>query len=463
MLTGKRQKALDYARDHRGAFLAKLEELLRIPSVSTDPAHAADVRRAADWVEAYLREIGLEQVTRLETPGYPMHYGEWLGAGPDAPTVLLYGHYDVQPVDPLDEWISPPFEPTPRGEDLYARGISDDKSQFFAALAAVESYLATSGSLPVNFKVLLEGEEEISSPYVTACVQRYRDRLAADAVVICDQPMVGPMLPAILYGVRGCVYMEIELKGAERDYHSGMVGGAVANPLTILTRLLGSCAADDGRIAVAGFYDSVRPLSETERSLLAKSPVTDEMIRRVTGVPAVAAEPGFSAAESMCVRPTFEVHGIVGGYAGPGKKSVIPCKALAKIGCRLVPDQHPDEIARLFESHLRARTPPTVRLEFRVQATSLPAVVNHEDPAVKTAERAYRLAFGVEPIYMRGGGSLPIVRDFLDVLKTPVVLIGFGLPDDNMHAPNEKMHLPNLWRGIDTIIHYLAEYPGARA
>ena len=449
------QAALAFAREHREQHLRSLMDLLRIPTVSTLPEHATDFERAAGWLASHLRRIGLSGVEILPTGGYPVVFGEWLAAGDGAPTVLAYGHYDVQPVDPVEEWRTPPFEPTIAGDDLFCRGASDDKGQLFAILAATESYLRTTGRLPINLKIMLEGEEEVSSPHMADFVRRHRDKLAAGVVLVVDEAVLDPQTPLIMYGVRGNVSIEVEVRGPAHDLHSGTFGGAVDNPFNVLVRLLAQCQdAETRRITIPGFYDRVRPLSDDERGLLAGVPVTDEMAQHLTGAPALAGEAGYTTLERVSVRPTFEIHGLPGGFVGAGKKSVIPARARAKVSMRLVPDQEPVEIARLFEKHLRSIAPPTVNLAFQVQGSSRPAVVDHRELAIQVMARAFQQSFGHEPVYMRGGGSEPIAREFQDVLGVPVVLIGFGLPDDNTHAPNEKIHLPNFYRGIETLIHY---------
>ncbi len=454
------QSALDFAQANRAAHLAGLCDWLRIPSVSTLPEHAADVRRAAGWLADRLRGLGLERVELAETKGHPIVYAERLGL--DAPTLLLYGHFDVQPPDPLEEWRTPPFEPQVIGDDLYGRGAADDKGQFFAILAALESYLNTSGQLPVNVKVLAEGEEEVLSPNLPLFLRQRKDDLRADAVLIADQEMLDPQVPVIMYGVRGNIYLELEVRGPGRDLHSGTFGGAVDNPFNVLARLLASL--QDGRtrrVLIPGFYDRLRPLSPEERALIAKAPITDEIGLYLTGASALAGEEGYSLAERVSVRPTLDIHGIFGGFTGEGGKTVIPAKASAKLSMRLVPDQDPQEIIRLAEAYLRSLLPPTVTLEVCVVGTAMPVVLDYKAPAIQVAAQAYARGFGADPVYLRGGGSLPIVRDMIDVLSQPgrgdipIVMIGFGLPDDNTHAPNEKLHLPNFYKGIETVIHYL--------
>jgi acetylornithine deacetylase/succinyl-diaminopimelate desuccinylase-like protein len=435
--------------------LDELIEWLRIPSISTLPEAAPDMQHAAAWLADHMRHIGLQSVTISPTPGHPVVYGEWLGAGPDAPTLLVYGHYDVQPVDPIERWDSPPFEPTVRGDHLYARGVSDDKGQLFMVLAAVESYLCGEGRLPINLKIMAEGEEEISSPNLAAWVRRERERLACDAVLICDSAMLDAQTPLLSYGTRGLAYMEVTVRGPANDLHSGTFGGMVDNPFNVLVRMLAQL--QDGvtrRIRIPGFYDRVRSPDEEERALLQRVPIDEETLRRLTGVPAPAGEEGFTWLERGTLRPTLDIHGIGGGFTGPGSKTVIPAQATAKVSMRLVPDQDPTEIARLFTDYVSSLAPDTVRVEVRTLNLARPAVVDFRAPAIRAAAQALSLGFGVEPLYLREGGTLPIIPDFQEALAADVVLMGFGLRDDNIHAPNERFYLPNFSRGITTLIHY---------
>jgi acetylornithine deacetylase/succinyl-diaminopimelate desuccinylase-like protein len=457
------QTALEYARSHQGENLDRLCEWLRIPSVSTLPEHIPDVARAGKWAAEYLASIGMRRVEIAQTPGHPIVYAEHLDAG--SPTLLVYGHFDVQPADPLEEWRTPPFEPQIVGDNLYARGANDDKGQVFTILAALEAYLKTSGRLPLNVKVLLEGEEEVTSPHLAPYLREHRQELLADAVLIADQEMLSPQAPLILYGARGNVYMEIEVRGPAQDLHSGTFGGAVDNPFNVLVRLLAALQdSETHRVNIPGFYDRVRPLSEDERRLLAKAPISDDLGLILTGAPALAGEAGYSLAERISVRPTLDIHGIAGGFTGEGGKTVIPAKATAKLSTRLVPDQDPHEVASLCESYLRQIAPPTVTLEVRTLGVARPAVIDYSAAAVRAAALAYERGIGASAIYFRGGGSLPIIKDMIDLLsqpdrgEIPIVMIGFGLPDDNTHAPNEKLYLPNFYRGIETVIHYLDIY-----
>jgi acetylornithine deacetylase/succinyl-diaminopimelate desuccinylase-like protein len=405
--------------------------------------------------------MGFDNVQLHTTRRHPIVTAERLGQ--DAPTLLIYGHFDVQPVDPLEQWQQPPFEPQVIGNKLYARGASDDKGQAYALLAALQSYLETSGQLPVNIKILLEGEEEISSPSFPAFLQANAEALSCDAILIADQDMLDPEHPVIMFGLRGSLYIEIEIRGPSHDLHSGTFGGTIDNPFNVLTRLLASFQdGDNRRILLPGFYDNVKEINQDERTLIAQAPITETLALNLTGVPALGGEAGYSLAERISVRPTFDIHGIIGGFTGEGKKTVIPSKATAKFSMRLVPDQSPDKIALLLNTHIKNMLPPSVDFEFRILGKARPVKVDLKAPAVQAAAQAYRLGFNAEPVYLRGGGSIPIVREMIDSLTpagqadVPVVMIGFGLPDDRTHSPNEKFHLPNFYRGIDTVIYYLS-------
>ena len=454
------EQALNYAQENRETFLSQLRDWLRIPSISTLPEHRDDLIRAAEFAADKLREIGFSDVDIDASRSHPILFAEWTGL--DGPTLLIYGHFDVQPVDPLDAWTRPPFDPVIEGDNLYARGASDDKGQAFAILAALESYLKTSGELPVNVKVLLEGEEEIASACLKEYIKERTEQLSADAIFIADSDMLNAKVPTIMYGVRGSLSAEIEVSGPTRDLHSGTFGGAVDNPLNVLVRIL--AGLQDGstrRVLVPGFYDKVETLLDEEIALISQIPITDEVGLHFTGAPALGGEPEYRLSERISVRPTFEVHGIVGGFTGEGKKSVIPSNVKAKISMRLVPHQDPDEIADLLKAYLQELTPPTVKVELNITGKARPVKVDYRSKPVQLAAQAYKKGFGYPSIFLRGGGSLPIVREMIEVLSQPdkgdipVVMLGFGLPDDRTHAPNEKFHLPNFYKGIETVIHYL--------
>ncbi len=448
-----------YLASHRDRQLAELVEWLRIPSISTLPEHREDLLRAARWLAARMEAAGLEHVEVLSTSGHPVVRGDWLHAGPDAPTVLVYGHYDVQPVDPLERWETPPFEPTvrsgPRGEDLYARGASDDKGQVFVHVKAVEALLAVRGRLPVNVKFVVEGEEEVGSPWLMQDVSSHPGRYRADVVLISDSPILGPDQPVIVYGLRGLWAGQVTVRGPGRDLHSGSFGGAVHNPNQALAELLAALHDGQGRVAVPGFYDRVRPLSPREREALAQVPFDEERLRAESGVPRAWGEPEYTPVERIGARPTLEINGLWGGFTGPGIKTVIPAEAHAKLSCRLVPDQDPEEIGRLIQDHLQALAPPTVQVEVTSWGGAPAVLVPLDSPAVQAAAQAYVQGFGVSPLFSREGGSIPVAAVFQQVLEVPIVLMGFGLPDDNLHAPNERFHLPNFYRGIRTSIAFM--------
>jgi acetylornithine deacetylase/succinyl-diaminopimelate desuccinylase-like protein len=455
-------QALAHSRSHQQHYLDTLFDFLRIPSISTLPESAPDMQRAARWLADAMTRVGLEDVAVMDTAGYPVVYGQWLGAGPQAPTLLFYGHYDVQPVDPVGEWLSPPFEPTVRNNQLFCRGASDDKGQVFLFLAAVDSYLRTEGRLPVNLKLIVEGEEEISSPSLAAWVEQHRAMLDCDAVLICDSGILAEDMPLLNHGTRGMAYMEVELQGPATDLHSGGFGGVVDNPFNVLVRILAQLQdGETRRVLIPGFYDKVAPPDDLEQRLLAQVPVSDQVVQALTGAPVVAGEAGYTAAERLTVRPTLDIHGMPGGFTGEGKKTVIPAKAAAKVSMRLVPDQDPAEIAGLFERYVKSLAPATVKVTVRTLGLARWSLVDLNAPAIQAAAQAYQAGFDAAPLFMRGGGTLPIVADFQDILGVPVVMMGFGLPDDNAHAPNEKLSLTLFRRGIETVIHYLALLPEA--
>ncbi len=428
--------------------LDELSDWLRIPSVSTLSQHQADVERAAGWLAQKMTAVGLQNVEVIPTEGHPIVYGDWLHSGNDAPTVLIYGHYDVQPVDPLELWTSPPFEPTVRGDDLFARGASDDKGQLFVHVAAVEALLATSGALPVNVKFLVEGEEEVGSPALTTYLPAETEKLAADVCLISDTHILSPEQPMIIYGLRGVWAGEISVRGPSQDLHSGMFGGAVHNPNQALSELLARLHDSTGRVTVPGFYDDVEELTEKERTALAQVPYDESVLLQETGVPAAWGECGFTVTERIGARPTLEINGMWGGFIGDGFKTVIPAEAHAKVSCRLVPDQESSAIGPMIEQFLRQIVPPTVEVTVNTLQHAPATVVPLDVPEMQAAASAYARVFGTEPVFSREGGSIPIATIVQETLDIPILFMGFGLPDDNLHAPNEKLHLPNFYRGI---------------
>ena len=453
---------LDYARAHREQFLAELRAFLSIPSVSTQAQHQPDVVRAAGWLRDQLLAAGFPQAQVMPTLKHPVVYAEWMAAGPAAPTVLIYGHYDVQPPDPLDEWRTPPFEPTLVGDDIFARGAADDKGQLYAHVKAVQSFHQTVGKPPINIKCIFEGEEEMGSPSLDPFIREHDDLLAADVAVISDSHILGKDLPSIVYGLRGLAYVEVEVTGPAHDLHSGIYGGAVHNPINALCAMIASLHDERGRITIPGFYDQVRELEPEERAELSRIPFDRAAWLEQTGAPADWGEPDYTIVERTTARPTLDVNGMWGGYVEPGAKTVLPGKAHAKISMRLVPDQDPAEISRLIAAHLKAIAPPTVRVEVQELHQGKWAIVRRDSVWMQAACKAYAAAFGREPVFERGGGSIPVVATFQDVLGIETILMGFGLPDDNLHAPNEKFHLPNFYRGIETAIHFM-EHLGSPA
>jgi acetylornithine deacetylase/succinyl-diaminopimelate desuccinylase-like protein len=448
--------ALAYARAHRSRTVRTLEELVRIPSISADPARAGDIRRCAGRLAELLCHIGLDRVRVVETERHPLVYGEWCRR-PGRPTVLVYGHYDVQPVDPLGAWRSPPFEPTRRGDHLYGRGASDNKGQFCAHLAAIEAWLLGAGGLPVNLCCLLDGEEEIGSPSLPDFLRRGRERLASEVVIISDTRMLGRGRPAITVGLRGLLNLELEVRGPRRDLHAGTFGGAVHNPLQALSELVAGLHDRDGRVVVPGFYDRVRRWRERDRRVLAEAAPGDGAILRQAGVAAGWGERGWTLHERTTLRPAITVNGLGGGYQGPGSKSIIPAAASAKLGIRLVPDQRPLELERLLRRHLAKVTPATVQATVRAGSRVPPILFDTAHPAMEAAAAACWRGFGARPAFLRSGGTIPAAGMLRRALGTPVVLLGLALPDDRAHAPNERLHLPNLWQGIDTLIWFLLE------
>ena len=446
LLAGRRAESLDAL----AAFLA-------IPSVSALSEHRADVRRAAEFVARRLRECGLEGVALLETGGHPCVYAEWLHA-PGRPTALVYGHYDVQPSDPVALWTSPPFAATVRGGRLYARGAADDKGQVWMHLLAAEALLrAGNGRLPLNLKFIIEGEEEIGSLHLPPLVERERERLAADVVVISDSAFHAPGQPAIAHGLRGLAGMEVSVRGPARDLHSGEYGGSVQNPAHALAQLLAGLHTPDGRVAVPGFYDDVLPPTAEERSAVAALPFDEAEFRRETGVPEAFGEPGYTAAERCRIRPTLEINGLWGGFQGEGSKTIIPAEAHAKITCRLVPDQDPRRVLEAVRADLVRRRPPGVRLDVRLGGGSRASLAPADSPYMRAAARALERVFGRAPVFTRMGGSIGIVPAFEAVLGAPVVLMGFSLPDDRIHAPDESLDLGNYDHGQRAIAAYWLE------
>jgi len=448
--------SLEYARANRERHLAELLDFLRLPSISTDPAHREATADTAAWLAEQMKAAGLENVRVIPTERHPLVYADWLHAGPGAPTALIYGHYDVQPVDPLELWTTPPFEPSVREDYIYARGAADDKGQLYIHVKAVEATLRADGRLPLNVKFLIEGEEEIGSHNLHAFIPQNRDLLAADSALISDSAMLGPGRPALVYGLRGNCHVLLDITGPDRDLHSGTYGGSIDNPLNVLGHLLARLKNESGHVMIPGFYDRVRPLSLEERELLAQFPLSEDEWLRQTGAPQLWGEPQYTLVERVGARPTLDVTGMYGGYIGAGTKTVLPSAAHAKISMRLVPDQDPAEIAALFESFVREALPVTVRAEVKVAGLSQPVLMARDTREMRAAAAAYEATYGQPTAFMREGGSIPVVSDLQNVLGLPTVLMGFGLPGDHIHSPNERFYLPNFYAGIETSIRYLA-------
>ncbi len=438
---------IDYINTNRDRYIDELKEYLAIPSISALPAHAADVRKCAEWTAAEMTRIGLQNVRLIETPGHPVVYGDWLGAE-GAPTILFYGHYDVQPVDPLELWESPPFEATVRDGELYARGAADDKGQVFMHFKAIEAHMKQNGRLPVNIKIILEGEEEVGSSHLDDFVRDHQQDLAADVVVISDSPMFDRGVPSICYGLRGLVYFQIDLRGTKSDLHSGSFGGAVANPAMVIAQILAQMKDRGGRIKIPGFYDDVRELREEERAEFKKLPFNETRYRKELGAPKLFGESGYTTLERVWGRPTFEVNGLLSGFTGDGAKTVIPAVAMAKVSMRLVPDQNPDTIAQRFEVYVKKVSPKTVELTVTRMHGGKPWMTEFDNPFVQAAARAIEKGFGKTPVFNREGGSIPVVATFQELLGLPSVLFGVGLPDENAHAPNERLDLGNFQGGV---------------
>jgi acetylornithine deacetylase/succinyl-diaminopimelate desuccinylase-like protein len=446
---------MNYYRQHQSDFLEGLKTFLRIPSISTLSEHKPDIRRAAEFALSELRAAGMTAAELIEGGGNPLVYAEWLGA-PGKPTILFYGHYDVQPPDPLDEWKSPPFEPEVRGDDIFARGSSDDKGQVYIQIKAVEGLLKTTGKLPVNVRFLLEGEEETGGEHIEAYVKTRPPRLQSDAAVICDTEMFAPELPTLCVGLRGMVYYELSVQGADHDLHSGVYGGAAPNPIMAISEILCALKDRDGHIRIPGFYDRVAPPSAKEREAWARLPFdVKEYTEKEMGAKELVGEPEIPLFERVWARPTLEVHGIRGGFTGEGAKTVIPARAVAKISTRLVADQRVDEAIAQFQAAVRAVCPKGVTAEAKVLHSGEPSLTNPDNPFIHASAEAMKQVFGKETVYIRSGGSIPVVGVFDRYLGIPSVMMGFGLPDDNLHAPNEKFHLPNFYRGIEAMARYL--------
>ena len=449
--------ARDYARAHGERFRQDLHEMLRIPSLSADPAYASDVRRMAEWLADHFNSLGLDKVAVMETAGHPVVYGEWTGAGPDKPTVLVYGHYDVVPALMEDGWHTDPFEPVEKDGKIYARGATDDKGQLYIHVKALESYLKTAGHAPVNVKMLIEGEEEVSSPNLVPFLKEHLELLRADVCVISDSSMRSIDEPSILHSLRGMTYAEIEVHGPSDDLHSGLWGGAVHNPALALVEILGKLYNPDNTIAIPGFYDDVVPLTPEEREMIAKTDLTEAQYKQSTGVPAVWGDANYNIRERISARPTLDINGLWSGWSGPGPKTIVPARAGCKISSRLVGNQDAHKIFDLLKSYVESITPPTVTVDVRLLTTGKAALFPFDIPEMQAAARAYEKGWGAKPIFTRGGGSIPVVAEIADLMDIPVVMMGYGLDDDGLHSPNERFSIEMFHRGIETAIVYLEE------
>ena len=452
------EKINEYVKQQESRFLEELKDFLRIPSISTLPEHDADVRRAAEFTAASLRSAGMENVEVISTAKHPLVYGDWMHA-PGKPTVLCYGHYDVQPPDPLELWETPPFEPTIRNGNIYARGSADDKGQMYMHVKAVEALHAVHGTLPVNVKFLVEGEEEVGGASVAKYVEENPAKLKADVALVSDTHLYAEGLPTLCIGLRGLVYMEIEATGPMRDLHSGLYGGAAPNAVFGLVELLSKLKDSNGHIQVPGVYDDVQAPAKAELESWKSLPFSEAgFLAKEVGSTQLTGEPGFSVMERTWARPTLEVHGIAGGFTGAGAKTVIPAKATAKVSIRLVPNQNPDKVVAAFRKYVAEVTPAGIQVEVRVLSAGPAIVVNPDHKAISVAAEAFADVMGKPTVFTRSGGSIPIVGDFARHLGIPTVLMGFGLPDDGLHSPNEKYKLANYYAGIKTVAHFFELY-----
>ena len=440
----------DFINSSEDRYLSELKHFLSYPSISTNPENKKDVLECAEYLKQHMESVGMQNAKIYPTNGHPIVYSDWLNAGSDKPTVLIYGHYDVQPVDPIELWTSPPFEADIRGENIYARGSADDKGQVFIHLKAIEAHLSQNKSLPVNIKLLIEGEEEIGSVNLGDFIREHIELLKCDVVVVSDTCMFSKELPALGYALRGLCYMQIDVTGPNRDLHSGQYGGSVGNPINILAEMISKMKDENGKILIDGFYDDVAPLSKEEKDNFAKLPFSDDEYAKGLEVDELAGEKGFSTLERIWSRPTLDCNGIWGGFTGEGAKTVLPSKASLKVSMRLVPNQDPDKIEKLFIDFVKKIAPKSVKVDVYGQHHGKPWISPIESKWNQAAIRALKAGFGKEPVFMREGGSIPIVFTLEECLKAPTVLLGFGLPDENAHSPDEHLNLNNFHNGIQT-------------
>lgn len=452
------QKIIDYVNKNSDRYVQELKSFLAIPSVSTDPERKSDMERCANYLVDNLIKIGMQNVKIYQTEGHPIVYADWLHAD-GSPTILIYGHYDVQPAEPLELWTSEPFNATIRDDKIFARGATDDKGQVMIHIKSLEAYLKIYSKLPLNVKMILEGEEEIGSTHLEKFIRENKELLKSDLVVISDTAMFEKGVPSICYGLRGLSYMQIDLIGPNRDLHSGSYGGTIHNPIQALAEIISRLHDRNGKVTISGFYDDVKKVTDVERRAFRKLPWSDKKYATNLGVKALYGEKGYTTLERLWIRPTLECNGIWGGFTGEGAKTVIPSRASAKISMRLVPDQNPEKIAALFEKHIKSIVPKTVHVTVKNLHGGEPAITPIDSPGVKAAVEALEKGYGKKPLYQREGGSIPIVVQFKKLLGIDTVLLGFGLPDENAHAPNEFLTLENFFGGIRTVVHFYNELP----
>ncbi len=452
-MAGHRENALVYTQEHKDQALEKMMELISIPSVSTDPERAGEIKKAAEWLKKELIALGMETVEIHPTPRHPIVYAENLSAGKDHPTVLIYGHYDVQPEDPLDEWKTDPFTPTEKGDNLYARGATDMKGQIIATFSAIQAIRET-GDLPVNIKFLIEGEEEIGGSYIEEFIKNNAEKLKCDFFLNPDTGMQAPDLPTVTYALRGIAYFELRVQGPKQDMHSGTFGGAIHNPAQVMADLLSGLHDEKGRVTLPGFYDRVQPLDEEERKELSKLPIDEKFYLEQGGVKALFGEEGYTAVERTGARPTLEINGLYSGFIGEGQKTVLPAYAMAKVSCRLIADQDPIEVYEQFKTYLAENAPETVTWKLIQMSKDFPSLSDRKSKWIEAYVQAAEATWGKRPIFKREGGSVPVVVHIQQTLGVDSVNIGFGLPSDNMHGPNEKIHLPTFYKGIEALIHF---------
>lgn len=453
------KKTIDFLKTHHDRYELELIEILKIPSISSNPDNVEDMSDMAKLLKKEMHSIGMDNARIMATGGHPVVYSEWLNA-PGKPTILIYGHYDVQPVDPVELWSSPPFEPIIKEGRIFARGSADDKGQIFIHLKAIEAWLATRGNLPVNVKLIFEGEEEVGSAHLENFIKENEALLVSDYVVISDTPMFREGYPGITYGLRGLAYLQVNLRGTSTDLHSGSFGGLVKNPINALVEILAQMKDADGRILIPGFYDDVLPITETEHDKLSNLPFHPEDFAKSIGAPALFGEAGYDDLERLWARPTFDINGIWGGFQGEGAKTVIPAEAHAKVSMRLVADQDPEDIANKFRSYVESLSPESMKVDIQTMHGGFGYLTELDNPGLQAGVRALKKAFGKDVDFLREGGSIPIVKVFADIIQAPVLLMGYGLPDQNAHAPNENFSLNNFHKGIESIVYFFEEIGG---